>query len=330
MLFKDTAEIKKYISINKNFNFATIQPYIAEAEEVVAEFLGEELYDSLLSEYDTELSAPMLALLPYVQRPIINISFLIYMSSVGAISVSDSGIFVERANNSDPAPQWQIIKLEGAMLAAGDKGIDKLLAFLEANAATYPTWVNTSAYTMLKENFIQNATEATKYININGSRRVFICLKQHINFVEEVIIKQLVSAAQFNELKDQFRQGNLTADNALLVDKLKPIIAIYALKSAIPQMRFSITESGIMVSSFGGLGYVFNKIQNAATAAEIKELMKDLEEKGLAYTDACKKFLWDNVAKFPLYAASEAYTLKADPGPRHVVENSATSKIFGV
>lgn len=328
MLFKadnHPDEIKQYIAINQNFQFNSIKPDIKDAEALVAELgLDEETYATLAAEYDAgNLSDPMAALLPYVQRAIINYAYYKYIS-IGSVQVSDSGINVSRTDRAEPAPQWKVNKLESSFLNAGDKALDKLLEFLEKNTATYPDWLNSDAYTVLKENFLQTAKEASKFININGSRRVFLTLKTQINYVEEIIIRSLVCTPLYDQLKTQVKAGNLSQANADLVEKIKPIVANIALKKTIPQIRIRITDQGIMVNSFSD--GMTTKTQ--ATDKQIAELTRDLADKAQAYTDHLKKFMEDNIDSYPLYADSECYTLKADPGPRHRVQNTADAKSF--
>lgn len=329
MLFKaenHPDEIKKFIAINQNFEFGSIEPYITEAEEMVASYLDESTYETLKSEYEAgNLSEPMVNLLPYVQRPVINYAYYLYIA-IGSVHVTDAGINVSRSDRSEPAPQWKINKLEASFLAAGDKGLDKMLEFLEKNTGTYPDWLNSEAYTELKGNFLQTAKEATKFININGSRRVFILLKTQISYVEEIIIQGLVCKDLYQTLKSGIMAGNLSAENTALVEKLKPIVAVLSLKYAIPQLRLRITSSGIMVNSFSdGINS-----KDQASDKQVSELIKDLSDKSQQYTDHLKKFLEDNIGDYPLYANSECYTLKADPGPRHRVENTKDSKSFWV
>lgn len=329
MLFKEENhpdEIKKFIAVNQNFEFGSIKPYIQEAEEMVAAYLDESTYSTLTTEYTGEnISEPMAALLPYVQRSVINYAYYLFIA-IGSVHLTDAGINVSRADRSEPAPQWKVNKLESSFLNGGDKALDKLLEFLEKNSATYPDWVNSEAYTELKGNFLQTARETSRFINISGSRRVFILLKTQINYVEEIIIRGLLCNDLYQALKSGLLDGNLSNANAALVEKIKPIVAVLCLKSAIPQLRLRITSSGIMVNSFSdGL-----TSKDQASDKQVHELIKDLADKSMQYIDHLKNFLDDNIDDYPLYANSDCYTLKADPGPRHVIENTKDSKSFWV
>ena len=322
MLLATTDDIKKYISIDRNTDFSTIEPYIQEAEAAVSEYLGDTIYTALQGTLDETLEK----LLPYVQRPIANYAYYLFIAGPGSVNISDIGIQVQRSQNSEPAPLWKVNKLEQSFLRAGDKHLDKMLEFLEKNIATYPDWINSGAYTELKENFLQNATQASKYININNSRRVFLQLKGFISWSEEVIIRALICSAQFDRLRAGLKADDLTAEEKSLVEKIKPIVAYYSLHNAIPQLQISITDQGISVSSFS------DSINSKASATDkqIDKLRQSLKDSGQGYIDHLKAFIVENIEDYSLIENSDCYTGRADPGPSHQVDNSADSKSFWV
>lgn len=322
MLLATTEDIKKYIPVDRNTEFSTIQPYIEEAEETVSGYLGDTLYTALQGALD----APLQTLLPYVQRPIANYAYYLFIAGVGTVNISDIGIQVQRSQNSEPAPQWKVNKLEQSFLRAGDKHLDKMLEFLEKNAATYPDWITSDAYTELTENILQNAAQATKHINIGHSRRVFLQLKPFIAWAEEVVIRALICSAQYDRLKTGLKAGDLTAAENALLGKIRPIIAYFALYNAIPQLQISITDQGISVSSF--LDSMNSK--SAATDKQIDKLRQSLKDSGQAYIDHLKSFIVENIDDYQLIESSDCYTQRADPGPRHQVENTEDSKSFWV
>lgn len=327
MLFATTEQVKDFVAINKATHFDTLKPYLQEAEEMVLQYIDDATAAALQTEAGAASDPNMATLLPYVRKPIANYALFLYIEGIGSVSLSDAGVQVNTNSNSQPAPQWKVAKLEKNLLNSGDKGVDRMLAFLEKKKATYTDWAGSTKYTELADNFLKNASQAEKYINIGESRRVFQRLRGEFKFIEAIHIRNMLCDPLYQLVKSQLRgESALTEANAKLVTLAQPIIALLGLKSGLDKIRMKITDDGVTVTSFSdGL-----QSKDAASREHITALKDNLQEQAQKYIDRLSQFLIDNVDDYPLYATSPCYTARPTTGIRHEVTNTPDGKSYMV
>src|SRR6185369_2614471 len=258
-LLKDTANVKQYVAIDVNTSFSTLKPFIEQAEQLfLVPLLGQAFYDEFNTAYQASiastpvpLSADNLALLPYIQLPL-TYYMLVQGNSQLGVAFGDMGLQQNFGAESQPAPLWKAEKFEFDNIANADLFADKLLEFLEKNASIskYATWFNDpTANTFLSGAIVRNATIANKYIEINNSRRVFMKLKKMITLIESRYVPKLIGDDQYNLLVAHIKLQTVTADEALLLLHLEPIIAKMALEKSIPTLDLNIGKDGITIYS---------------------------------------------------------------------------------
>jgi hypothetical protein len=336
-LITSIAEFKKYVAIDGNMNMETLQPYINEAELLyIKDLLGADFFTEFAAAYSasldaqgTPLSAANQNLLPYVQRS------LAYYTMVQALphlttSFGEMGLRTHRADQSDTAPRWMIEKLQFTALHNGDIHADKLLEFLEATAtvSVYNTWYASTSNTKNEGYLVNNTAEASKHIDINGSRRVFLKLRSKLRDIEKRMVPKLISQEQYEELVTQIKTDSLTTANKNLMALVNPIVCKRALYMQLPFMRVQINESGVFV--YSGTDDLF-KLGQLASDADIKVLRQQLIDGELGYLSdehLLQQFLLDNIDTYPLVKASGVYTKRPIPGPTFRPENNCENKHF--
>lgn len=341
-LLKAIAEIKEYAMIDANMRFASIKPYIFEAEELFIKPLLGDLYDPFLTDYtdntdasggqDPGMSADNKALLPYVQRALVYYSLLLAIDHVG-VSVGDMGIQQTMAQNSQPAPRWKVRDLQVQYLTSGDRWADKLLEYLEENAAAnkYQQWFDDeAANTKMSGTIVYSTSIASQYIDINESRRVFIRLKKRIKEIERYYIKSIICSDQYEELVTELQAGNVSDPNKSLIAMLEPIIAKKALYLTIPSLRISITDEGITMHSSNDSVV----IKSAASKSDVNDLVNNLRKRELngyeADEDRLRQFIIDNISDYPLIEGSSCWTYQPEDSPKYIPDNDPCNKHFSV
>jgi hypothetical protein len=338
MLITSIDELKKYIAIDENSNWATFSRFVDQAEQLfMVDLLGQAFYDEFLALYTNSVSnAPValgadnLKLLPYIQKPL---AFYTQLLAIPHISVSfgDMGIRQTRSEDSDAAPRWKEEKLQMNALKNGDIHADKLLEFLELNASVskYNTWFASTANTKNSGFIIYSTAIASEYIDINNSRRVFMKLRNKIREIETRMVPKLISQDQYDEIVVQLKTGSLTSNNNALLSKIEPIICKRALYMQLPFMKVQINENGIFV--YSGTDDLFKPGQ-LASDSDIKimrcQLMDEKEFGYLADEMELKNFILDNIDTYPLIKASGVYTSRPDPGPTITYPNRNNNKHF--
>lgn len=342
-LITTIAEFKKYIAIDANTSMASLQPYIDEAEQLyVIPLLGQAFYDAYHAAYQAYINPPNTALstqnakiLPYIQRCLAYYTQLLSIPHL-AVTFGDMGARQHRGEDSDPAPRWLVEKLQFNALKNGDIYADRLLAFLEKNASAvagnYEQWFADSvANTKMSGFIVYSSAIASKYISINESRRVYLQLRNKIREIETRIIAKLIGKDQYDELVTQIKTGSVTAANALLLEKLEPIISKRALFMQLQFMRVQITENGLFVYSGTDDLYLLGQLATDADIKILKQQLLDEDEMGyLADENELRQFILDNIADFPLIKASPAYTVQPEPGPTWESKNDPDNKFFSV
>lgn len=342
-LITKISELQQYISIDGNTKWNTIKPFIEEAEQnYLLPLLGQAFYDyyhplykAMIDPPNTPLSANNAKLLPYIQR------CLAYYAQLHAIphlasTFGELGVRQHRADDSDAAPRWLIEKLQFHALKHGDMYADRLLEFLEKNASNvvgnYEQWYNNAEVNTKMSGFIVYGTSiASKHIDINNSRRVYLQIRNKIREIETRIIPKLIGTDQYDALVTQIQTNALTNANKDLIAKLEPVISKRALYLQLPFMRVQINENGIFVYSGTDSLVALGQL---ATDADIKILRAQLmDEKELGYLadeHELRQFILDNIEDYPLIKASGVYTTTGivNTSPRWNSINDPDSKYF--
>jgi hypothetical protein len=339
-LFKTTTEVRKYLLVDENMQFATLLTYIKEAEDKFIKGLLGELYPVLLADYtdhtdaegnNVDMNNDNLALLPFVQRALAYYTGYQSVTHVG-VSLGEAGIQEQFGANSRPAPRWKTRELKLDYINQADQWADDLLEFLEENATSskYNDWYSDAdANTAMQGYIVYKTAIASQYVDINDSRRVFLRMKKRIREIEQNEVKRLLCADQYEEIVQQIKTGSLTPANTALINLLQPYISKKALWLTIPSIRVSVTDEGVTIHSTND-----SVVQKAsAQEKEVNNLLNSLKAGDYGYEadwDKVDQFIVDNIASYPLIEASPCYTSKSKSIPRYQVDNDPCNKHFSV
>ncbi len=331
-LFKTTAQLKEYLSVDSNTAFDTLLPFIKEAEQqYIIPLIGQTLYDAINTAYnDNTISGDNLTLLPYIQRPLAYYAQLLSISAL-TVTMGDMGIREHVSENTVSAPRWKEEKLQLDALTKADRYADILLKYLEDNAtiSKYASWFsNSTLNTAMSGVIVYKTSIASQYIPINDSRRLFLKLKPFITKAESVVPK-LISKAEYDALVAAIQTGGTLDEKWVdLLQVLYPYICKLALYMAMPMLRVSLVDGGLFLYS-----YTDQLRDKIATDKDLIEYRKSLIDPPFGYkADEAEliQFMIDNVGTYTNYAASNAYTGRPDPGPSWIPDNNTDDKHFSV
>jgi hypothetical protein len=338
-LFRTIDEVRQYVKLDVNLKFDKLKPSIDEAQEqYLKPLLGNEFYEEFKTAYEgaanvpDDLSADNKALLPYIQRSLAYYACFLAIDELGA-SVGDLGIQQSFNQNSQPAPSYKVNALKVKYITAGDRNADKLLEYLELNATSskYQTWFeDENANTARSGLIVYKTAIASKYVDINESRRVYLRLRKRITDIEQQYVKRLICSDQYDALVTQLKAGTVTAENKKLIDKLEPIISKKALYLTLPSLAISVEAEGIVLYSSND-----SVIQKQTATTEDKKALayhlRDGEFGYLSDESTLTNFLEGNIADYPLISASPCWTSKPEDGEiSWKVENDPCNKHFSV
>ena len=321
-LFTDTADLKTVISrINKNYPAEDLLVYVGQAEEkYIIPIIGQDLFDELNTAFAGTPSASEEALIKKLQ---LAIGYYAVLDAIPFLQVliGKGGINEGNSQNSTQARQFAINNLMKACAENADLFLDKALEHLEKNKDDFPTWTASDEYTISKSSFINTTAEFQAKVNINNSRRAFLAIRPHITSVEEEYILPALGQDQYDMIKNHILDDSLSVEEKLLLEKIRRVVAFYAIWEAIPHLAISITGMGIKVlSENDGIRQIM-----AASATDIAQLQARYLAQAQKYQGEMKKYLFDNADLYPLYKDSDAYPEVDAPKTYEIPDNSEST-----
>lgn len=228
-IFKDIQQLRDYITVDISSTLDTIAPYLKQAEKFVREITGDELFDLLIPYVENQEpgDARLDKLLPYCRLALANFGYMLAIDKLN-VNVGQTGITVTVSNNLEPASQWRVDAFKQNLESTGYSALEGLIKFLEENRTDFPEWVSSDAYSYQKKFFVNNASEFKQYTEINISRLDFLKLKKFIKLAE-IEIQGILCNDLFYEIKQEFKDESISANNQKLLEWILPAVCYSAL-----------------------------------------------------------------------------------------------------
>lgn len=294
-------------------------------DTVIAPELGNALANSLKAAYleyienNTAMSDALSKLLPEVRKALAPLALLHYKAQVIA-QLSDAGVTEKAADQGVQARMWVLNLQNEIMEEEGQKQIENLLAFLEANKTDYSEWTSSTAYTEYKELLLYTVKLFNSEVDINSSRLLFRRLRPSIKKAEKLALAKAIGSDMYQRLF----ANDLTADEKKLLKMCYPVIANFAMAEA--PFQFRLDNDGAYTSSASATSYA--KYTAPANAQEVAALKEQFYRTGRQYLDELVKYLNDTASP-TLYAEFYESDLYVNPGgiaPPKI--NDTSEKIF--
>lgn len=339
-LIETIEEVKTHIAVNLTTEIENLIPYIEEAEtRFIRPILGDELYAELLEQFEAGGSSSGSGISNYddllkkVQRPLIYFAYCLY-EPTGNIQISDSGFHIAVNENKKAAFEWQVNRVVNSWYDIAYTGIDNLLEYLEDNIEDYPQWSSSTAFTILKSNFIVRASDFNKYFDIHNSRRVFVTIKAIMTKIEDFEIANAIGSDLYAEIKAQLLEtgsgsgsgAGISAANEILLPWIKNAVAHLSISRAATDKLIQINHDGVHV-----VNYASEVSKRAAVPEELTPLVAAAEKDGRAYLHKLRDYL-NKSATEELYAAyynSDLYEeLEDDETTPNSLSNDSEKKSY--
>jgi len=322
-LFKTTEELKQFVPATVTFDFDAVNSYIKQAEvKFLMPYLGVNQFTELRVAYQANaLAGAQTKLLELVRTPLANFAFALFVP-VGQLQIASSGIQQSGSKDKKTAAQWQIDELQASFFNTGYDSIDPLLEYLEENKTLFPAWAASTAYTVLKQFFINTAKQFSEFVWINESRRTFLALRAQMKKVEELAILPIICKSLFAELKAQILSGSISPANLALLEQIRPAVAHLTMARAIDERSVIQSENGIQVAKNAGSTYTKGK--EPASDARLQRLKCQAQADGETYLARIRELLEADLTTYPLYRNSPCYQSKA----HRLYENDPDSGLY--
>ncbi len=310
MLLNTIDRVKEILPVNVSFDFQKLKPFVIDAERIIEETIGTELYTELNTQANLEppeADAVKDTVIRLLQEPITYLGFYFGFDILNTVFSNQGFHRIENEESGKKALfQRQEENLKLGFKHQGYNRLDMCLKHLEKNKNDFATWTGSDSYTLLLRNFINSTDVFTRIYNIGGSRLVFQKLRNYQTIVEDFDILPLIGREFFDELKLQIKEDNLTPENSTFLELLQKVVAFRAIHRGGVELLAELNEYGIYQQKIVDNTRNF-KTQNAAAQDLYETLFGQAKTYGHSYLKVCENFLKANINDYPTYEDSSAY-----------------------
>jgi len=226
-LISDIITLKQFIggAGNVSLSIESIAPFLdMVGEEYLRPWLGDELYDDLVAN-------PTGDILPHVQRPLALLTMEAY-SRINEIQIGSQGNFRIEDEKRKSIYKYQGNEYRSVMFQTGYQSIERMLKYLDKNAATYPLWTDSFAFKTHRSPFLNYATDFQHVYSRNINRFVFEIIRPAIQEIQEGVIRPILGDDFYEELQQKRLDGTLTDKQKELIRCTWTPLAHFAIKEA--------------------------------------------------------------------------------------------------
>jgi len=304
------------------------RPYLTEAEETfIRPVVGDKLFSLMddavngsgsdASVYDAVIVKARIALSLYA---------LYLGADEMTVSVSASGIQVVSSDTHKPASEYQILNLKESWMQRAHRHMDLMLKYLDENRTKFPDYIS-----LEHDSFITNAAEFQKYVDINGSRRVFLMLKPILTSIEKKYIRYTVSPDYYDALKESINGSGsspVSTDDQAVIDLIKPALAHLTIVRALQEITTDLLNWGAFVNSWSTFKSM--RRMDEVNQSRVSLMLEANQRDGDAELKELQEFLDTNASaiKYATYFGSDRYVGPVTAKQRIDFTNSADNSFF--
>lgn len=293
-LLKSIDDIKKYVSVNKNIKWASIEPYVKQADrKYIKNLVGTSIYNDYATTVPTDETE--LEVFELLCEASANLAWFLYMP-LANVQVTDSGISVTSGTDYKSAEWWQIRDLRRSLLDAGLMALDTSLEIMEANTDTFINWTITESYTVFNELFVRKTNTFHRWFGIAKSRQTFLALRHYMLETQHQYFTPVLDVATISTIKT----GAETVQKQVL-EFLQASQVNYTVAKAVESGSFLLTASGMYQQMDDLPGYK----QNPLSETQITKLKAERLTAGEEYFKKAISLIQKNTSLFPSYQSKE-------------------------
>lgn len=206
--------LKKYIPTIVGNDFGKYEGEVREANNwLKREITGTELYAILESEGNEEL-------LTYAEAVVARKAYLEGIPGYDLLE-TEAGFVVTRNDNQAPASPERVQKLQEQTAKKLSDAIEDLLEYLEDHADYHDEWKGSPAYTLLSDTYILTLKDFRRYAQFEGNRLTFLAARPRMMDAIHLEIGPVISPDLSDQIIEQLRDGDLTAENKAILENLR-------------------------------------------------------------------------------------------------------------
>ena len=305
MLITSEIQVRAHLtSLRKDYDFDTLRPFLKQAEEgILVDLLGQTTYSALLETTLTEVQQKLREMAEVV------VVWHGYLSAFVSLTynVSNSGVNRSTPKDTEILRRWEIDAILGDAAVKADQAIERMMAYLEAQAADFGSWTSSPEYLANYAFFIPNAQILGEALpEAKSTYRLFLVLKNYFNRVERQTVKVLMGPL-YEGFKMKFR--NLTALSDAEKEALlyaREYVAAQTMVDALPFLRVQFAADGVRL-----VQTIYNiHDEIPVNMADLEALRNELRGRANQARDDLRGYLNQNASAtvFPSYFSSSNYS----------------------
>lgn len=253
-LFSNSAHFAEHYPALESVDFARISPSIelVELQYLRDHVLGATLYDNLLAAYQasittspTAMSTAMANLHARCVKPVAHLAAYEAMPDLNVLFTS-GGMMVQVGEGQQSAPMWRVHQARKSALKKGYAFLDQLVAFLAANEATYPEWVEAPLRAEVRESLIPTAVTTERYLRVVNGSWLLYKLRPALRKAQQGPIRTLLGSALDTLVAHVHANPSaVTPDEALILEEARPAMLYLAIVEMAIPLGINTDESGV-------------------------------------------------------------------------------------
>lgn len=309
MILSTTEDLRKYISVASNFQFASIEPYITKAiNSYTKKYVGK-LHVFLENQATGSGADIKNEAREHLRSAIANFAMFLF-SPYNSVLIDSSGMSNIQNEQRKNIEWWQKNDISRELLRSGHESMDFLLAILETNPTIFTEWT-TDFGALNKELLVNNTKTFQKAYNIFESRQTFLALVPSLRQVEDQYIKTFLCSEVIQAMKTDSASAKLL--------ELKE----YCQKAIVSFTIAKVYDEGIFLLDAYGIKLKFDTLPNETVrnvdygkpADQLQRAVKKNLDNGTNYMKMAKQLIIDNPTDFTqcanplLHATPTAFTV---------------------
>lgn len=307
-VIRTKAELNTHFKFDSTIEVSTIDNHLLTVEDdYILPIFGQTFFDEIVTAYESvSPTDKQKALILHTQQCITELAAWMAIDDFN-VSFSASGLAVihDKQNGVVPASKARTEKLKYSLHRRGLKSIDRTINYLEIYKSDFATWTDSSEYANSKTRFINTAADFNAFCGHNLSRFLFIKVQAFMDKVEEQSILKTTCQGLFDELKTQIAADTVTAENEIILRRIKFTVANLAFSNAILPLGIRVDGFGLTMFNNTGSGTHVGREQPENSL--ITEMIRRAETDGQHWLNNLSDYLKNNADTYPLYKASSCF-----------------------
>lgn len=301
-----------YPDVNRNMLWAELNPYIRQASRrFILPYVGAELYDDIADMIeDNDAMSPEQA--EFTERLRDAVAYCAIMTALAkkkTVVASMGAVSNIAKEGTTGSTLWEFRTTLWSVAQDADRCVDELLDYLEAQVRAgevyFDLWKDSEAYTIGKADLFRTTADFQAFQNINSSRRTYLAMLPILKQATKSHLIPILGQDQYDELVEGLRDNDLSAEELLLLERVRAALAAWAVFYATQKMALLPDQDGFRIIS--NADAIDQRAYSAeVTQSAIERIRAGAEQDARTNTADLQAFLAENADDYITWKDSTA------------------------